>query len=182
MLNSAAAFSFKVDKNLPGMAYIKYPGINSARQCNNQSLHKSNPPNSWKSTGQANCLSCFLFTSHIISRSYQAVKVSNPCIWRRRCTFGRPKLMMGWWYKRTNGYRNDIWHNVLLLISSYNLEGRVPFGAIINEMFINVLGKRPEMKSVAVYLLKVILLAIVYHLAARLGLKMASETSGYLYY
>jgi signal transduction histidine kinase len=40
-------------------------------------------------------------------------------------------------------------------------------------MFINVLGKRPEMKSVAVYLLKVIILAIVYHLAARLGLKMA---------
>ena len=44
---------------------------------------------------------------------------------------------------------------------------------MINEMSINVRGKRPEMKSVAVYLLKVILLAIVYHLAARLGLKMA---------
>ena len=40
-------------------------------------------------------------------------------------------------------------------------------------MFINFRGKRHEMKSVAVYLLKVILLAIVYHLAARLGLKMA---------
>ena len=22
-------------------------------------------------------------------------RISSPCIWRRRCTFGRPKLMMG---------------------------------------------------------------------------------------
>ena len=44
---------------------------------------------------------------------------------------------------------------------------------MINEMFINIRGKRPEMKAVAVYLLKIILLAVVYHLSARLGLKMA---------
>lgn len=44
---------------------------------------------------------------------------------------------------------------------------------MINEMFINFRGKRLEMKSIVIYLLKVILLAIVYHLAARLGLKMA---------
>jgi len=40
-------------------------------------------------------------------------------------------------------------------------------------MFINFRGKRHEMKSVAIYLLKVILLAVVYHISARLGLKMA---------
>lgn len=40
-------------------------------------------------------------------------------------------------------------------------------------MLPNTPSKRLEIKSVAVYLLKVIILAIVYHLAARLGLKMA---------
>lgn len=44
---------------------------------------------------------------------------------------------------------------------------------MINEMLINIRGKRSEMKGVAVYLLKIILLAVVYHLSARLGLRMA---------
>ena len=71
--------------------------------------------------------------------------------------------------QKNQGQGNDNRRNGLLIILYYNLQRRALFGAMIDKMPINVRGKRTEMKRIAVYLLKVILLPAVYHLAARLG-------------
>jgi len=44
---------------------------------------------------------------------------------------------------------------------------------MINEMLGNLRIKRPAIRDFATYILKILLIAIVYHLAARVGLRMA---------